>query len=188
MTPDDAAREKHQAWMVDLFPERFSIMARAILAQFGLTYEGVAQCELVVDQLAEFTLAEARKIDPSRSRIVTVTFLAELQIRLTQYREHSVGHTCKWVREAVESVHIRNQRDQAPADQQASVAKGNEASPSTPPAPRISQRIKLRRHQEPPAPTGSRGFWPRTKFRAAAARRSLLMPAGFGLHESVGGS
>jgi hypothetical protein len=76
-------------------------------------------------------LAEARKIDPSRSRVVTVTFLAELQIRLTQYREHRVGQAYKRVREALESVHIRNQRDQAPTDQQASVAKGNEASHST---------------------------------------------------------
>ena len=132
MPPDGAAREEHQVWMVDLFAERFNIMAGTILAEFGGTYESVAECEKVVDKLAEFTLAEARKIDPSQSRIVTVKFLAELQIRLTQYREHSVGQAYKWVREAVESVHIRNRRDQAPADQQAGVAKVNEASPSTP--------------------------------------------------------
>jgi hypothetical protein len=91
MLPDGAPREEHQAWMADLFAERFNIMAGAILAEFGSTYESVADCEKVVDQLAEFTLAEARKIDPSRSLIVTVTFLVELQIRLTQYREHGVG-------------------------------------------------------------------------------------------------
>jgi hypothetical protein len=132
MPPDDAAREEHQAWMVDLFAERFSIMAGAILSEFGLTYGDVAECEKVVDQLAEFTLAEARKIDPSRSRIVTVTFLTELQIHLTQSREHSVGQADKWVREAAESFHFRNQKDQAAADRQASVAKNNEASPSAP--------------------------------------------------------
>jgi hypothetical protein len=132
MPPDGAAREEHQAWMVDLLAERFSIMAGTILAEFGLTYDGVAKCEKLVDQLAEFTLTEARKIDPSRSRIVTVTFLPELQIRLTQYREHSIGQAYKWVREAEGSVHIRNPNEQAPTDQQASVAKGNEASPLTP--------------------------------------------------------
>jgi hypothetical protein len=130
MPAEAAAREEHQAWMVDLFAERFSIMAAAILAEFGLTYEGVVECEKVVDSLAEFTLAEARKIDPSRSRIVTVTFFVELQIRLTQYREHSVGQAYKWIREVEESGPIR--RNQAPVDQQASVAKGNDASRSTP--------------------------------------------------------
>ena len=100
MPPDDAAIDKYQAWMVDRFAGEFGIRAGALLAEFGTTYENIAKLEKTVDHFAESYLAEAKKIDHSQSRIVTGTFLSELQIRLTQCREHGIGEAYKWVREA----------------------------------------------------------------------------------------
>jgi hypothetical protein len=48
--------------------------------------------------------------------------LRELQIRRTQYREHSVGQAYKGIREAEGRAPGRNQREQAPNDQQATAA------------------------------------------------------------------